>query len=160
MYVFYFFVNVCNCCNCLSVPLLEFSVTSLALSGGGLAGLPGSRGTGKSAGTGHRHGHSEKRRGYQDTPILQRRKHRKTRFDVKIRELLLQKLPILKKPLRISSKIVCQRVHNNVFCSRAQTTCWIFVCGIYENLPRWTTYESPSIYSRKRATLLRCNTLM
>ena len=37
----YFFVNVCNCCNCLSVPLLEFSVTSLALSGGGLAGLSG-----------------------------------------------------------------------------------------------------------------------
>ena len=75
------------------------------------------------AGTGHRHGHSEKRRGYQYTPILQRRKHRKTRLDVKIRDLLLQKLPILKKPLRISSKIVCQRVHNNVFCSCAQTTC-------------------------------------
>ena len=112
------------------------------------------------AGTGHRHGHSEERRGYQDTPILQWPKHRKTRFDVKICDLLLQKLPILIKPLRISSKIICQRVHNNVFCSRAQTTCWIFVCWIYENLPRWTTYESPSIYSRKRAILLRCNTLM
>ena len=49
------------------------------------------------AGTGHRHGHSEKRRGYQDTPILQRRKYRKTRLDVKIRDLLLQKMPILKK---------------------------------------------------------------
>ena len=27
------FVNACNCCNCLSVPLLEFGVTSPALSG-------------------------------------------------------------------------------------------------------------------------------
>ena len=38
--VFNCFVNVCNCCNCLSVQLLEFSVTSLALSGGGLAHSP------------------------------------------------------------------------------------------------------------------------
>ena len=112
------------------------------------------------AGTGHRHGHSEERRGYQDTPILKRRKHRKTRFEVKIRVLLLQKLSILWKPLKISSEIVRHRVNNNVFCSRAQTTCWISVGGIYENLPRWTTYESPSICSRKTATLLRCNTTM
>ena len=27
------FVNACNCCNCLSIPLLEFGVTSPALSG-------------------------------------------------------------------------------------------------------------------------------
>ena len=27
------FVNACNCCNCLLVPLLEFGVTSPALSG-------------------------------------------------------------------------------------------------------------------------------
>ena len=31
------FVNACYCCNCLSVPLLEFGVTSPALSGTGWA---------------------------------------------------------------------------------------------------------------------------
>ena len=114
------------------------------------------------AGTGHRHGHSEKRRGYQDTPILQRRKHRKTRFEAKIRDLLLKKNANLKKKknLKISSEIVRHRVNNNAFCSRAQTTCWIAVDGIHKNLPRWTTYESPSIYSPKTAILLRCNTTM
>ena len=30
---FDYFVNACNCCNCLSVPLLEFGVTSPTLSG-------------------------------------------------------------------------------------------------------------------------------
>ena len=71
-----------------------------------------------------------------------------------------KKWSIVKKNLKISSKIVRHRVDNNVFCSLAQTTCWISVGGIYENFPRWTTYESPSIYSRKTAILLCCNTLM